>query len=65
MDWQITGFEFCDKNGRTAVNKNDGPLFNILMSGLDDRQITDVLDDEFLFSYDDESGYRHSAQVIV
>lgn len=65
MDWQITDFEFSDKNGRTTVNKNDGPLFYILMSGLDDRQITDILNDEFSYSYDSDSGFCTGARMMT
>ena len=65
MDWQVTGFEFCDKNGRTTVKKNDGPLFNILMSGLDDRQITDILHDEFSYTHDSDSGFCTGARMMT
>ena len=65
LDWQVTGFEFSDKHGRTTMNKNDGPLFNILMSGLDDRQITDILNDEFSYSYDSDSGFCTGARMMT
>ena len=65
MDWQVTGFEFSDKSGRATVSKNDGPLFNILMSGLDDRQITDILNDEFSYTHDSDSGLCSGARMMT
>jgi len=74
IEWQVTGFEFheCEwRDGksiitaRTIVDKGDGPLFGILMSGLDDDQIEESVAEEFSFSRDDDSGYVNRAWVTA
>ncbi|MDP8997744.1 MAG: hypothetical protein M3O03_12215 [Pseudomonadota bacterium] len=74
MEWEVTGLEFQnyefangkrEVTGKTVIDKSDGPLFNILMSGLDEDQIAESVAEEFSFSRDDDSGYVNSARVLA
>lgn len=63
IEWEVTGFEFGDKNGRTTIDKRDDVIFNLLMSSLNDDDIKESVAEEFSYSRDVESGYVNRAWV--
>lgn len=69
MNWNVTGFkfqEFAPTKLEATITKADHlPWFNILLSGLDERQTTDVLNDKYSSSCDSESGFEHSYRVTA